>query len=409
MLVAGCLEPGPTPMGPEASDIDPPDSLLVFEDSLALASVVSWEEARELLNPKVLFVGRDETISGFRAEPLWSFDIEEFQDYADYLDAAGLIIHMPPAVYEPDTLETLVWDNPDLERDVLVRLVRLSGWPEEDEPLASLSELGDMGFVGEPFHPADYEDELYGIPIPLDSMRAWIDSSAAGELIHLGLLLEEGGEDGLIRIYGLNASAPSDTTVPSPVLKISYFIDEQKDAESKCLANAQALSREDPLGDLDARLSLATGLPRYSLLDLDLPEQLADSTNLIFRARLYLETDIDSLVGLGPLDRDAGGLTLRILVPEGDWDPLSPAMPEEYRLLASAISLYDEDGELVSPLVLPLTGWVQDWVRGEVENRGLILALNGEGQRPRAFDWPVDQPGSSPRLEIFYTGRPDFE
>ena len=45
-----CLEPGPTPMGPEAGDLDPPDAILIFENAMALISVAHPDFRQDLLH-----------------------------------------------------------------------------------------------------------------------------------------------------------------------------------------------------------------------------------------------------------------------------------------------------------------------------------------------------------------------
>jgi len=404
-----CLEPGPTPMGPEASDLDPPDTLSFFENSMVLTAVESWEEPRPLFAPTMLFCGEDRNRSGFKAEPIWSFDPSGLADDWVSLDEAGLVVDLPPATWTPEgSGEILEWDNPDIDRNILVRLLRFPDWPEEDSLLENLDGLGAWPVSESLVQPALEGPTDFGIAVPLDSMQAWIDSSVSGQKVYLAFQLPGTQDSGLLRFYSRNSLAPQDT-VPAPArLRISYFTTEQKNGEIACEKNAQSLSREDPLGPDE--ICLATGLPRYAHLSLALPDSLRRDDLMVLRARLYLYADSARTVGVGGHDRDSGGLSLRVLAPETEFDSGAPALPEDGFLeLASKLDLYGADGRNIEPLAIPLTTWVQDWMSGRRENYGIILALNGSGERPRSLSFYLDEAGKDPRLEILYARRPDFD
>jgi hypothetical protein len=157
-------------------------------------------------------------------------------------------------------------------------------------------------------------------------------------------------------------------------------------------------------------MRLATGIPRYTHLNLnlDLPDSLLGDDIMVMRARLYLHVDPDELAGVGGHDRDSDGLSLRALATNEALDLDAPTFPEDdYYNLSSGIDLFGSDGQLIDPIAIPLTSWLQDWMNGTRENHGIILSLNGTDERPRCLSFFIDDMG--PRLEILYTRRPDFE
>lgn len=403
-----CLEPGPTPLGPQASDLEPPDSIQFLSRCMVLLSAPAWEESIPLFEPETLFCGHDRNHTGFRAEPLWKFDLSAFADYEPYLLEAEFLVDLPPRTWQPaDTVDVLDWDNPDLDRNIRVELMSFADWPDEDEPLLSLEglDLRDVTGAG-PVGPDTEGAPQFAIPLPLDSLRQWILDAVEGRDLHLAFRLDDSSDSGLLRLYGRHSLAPQDTVPPAARIRISYFIDEQKDAVQACSAEAQALSRSG--GEGAVGIDLGTGIPRHCLLNLQLPEELRDPELMILRARLQLWPDLEHFTGVGGHDREAGGLTLRLLAPATELDPLE--IPEDdYLALASALDLFPARNQAAEPLSLPLTPWVQNWITGVGENHGLLLTLNGRDERPRRLSFYADEPGREPTLEIYYARRPDFD
>jgi len=113
---------------------------------------------------------------------------------------------------------------------------------------------------------------------------------------------------------------------------------------------------------------------------------------------------------VGGQDRDADVLSMRVIVRGEALDLENLAIPEDDFLgLAGALDVYTAQNQAAEPLALPITPWVQNWITGDEENHGLLLALNGEDERPRCLSFFIDEPGKDPKLEIFYARRPDFD
>lgn len=408
LLMLACLKPGPTPLGPELSDLPAPPVVERMLDSTLVSSVFSWDEPLPLFNPTMLFCGQD-SVSGFHSEPLFSFHLDEFVGTSSSLLQAGLLLHLPPQFWPVE--EETPWDNPHLDRDLRVRLLRLSSWPDPEEPLETLEGLDAWAISEEEFRIADYQT-LYGIPLPLDSVQAWVDSSSVGEEVHIALELAPGSEDGILRIYAISSLAhDADSDEPSSTrasLKIQYETEggDTPDWNTDCERNGLVLSRNSEAG---ATLELATGLPRFCHLELDLPEILLDSSIVVLGARLSLYPDSLATFGVGPGEDEPWGVSLRLLAPMDSLDHASPLLPEDARVLQSSLDLYTSTSQLQDPLVLSITPWLQDWIQGEAENHGLILEMNGKDERLRSFRWHLEGAGLSPRLEVYSTGRPDFD
>ena len=408
LLTAACLRPGPTPLGPELSDLPVPPVVERMVDSTLVSSIFSWDEPLPLFNPTMLFCGRDR-VSGFHSEPLFSFHLDDFAGSPSSLLQAGLLLHLPPQFWPVE--EDAPWDNPHIERDLQVRLLRLSSWPDPEEPLESLEALDAWAISDEYFRITDYQT-LYGIPLPLDSVQAWVDSSAVGEEVHIALELAQDSDDGILRIYAISSLAhdadSEEASATRASLKIQYETDggDTPDWNKDCERNGLALGRSS---EADATLELASGLPRYCHLELDLPESLLDSSIVVLGARLSLYPDSLATFGVGPEEDGPWGISLRLLAPLDSLDHSSPLLPEDARVLQSSVDLYTSSSQLQDPLVLTITSWLQDWIHGEADNHGLILELNGLDERLRSFRWHQEGPGLSPRLEVFSTGRPDFD
>ncbi|MBN2170296.1 MAG: hypothetical protein JW819_03115 [Candidatus Krumholzibacteriota bacterium] len=435
-LLTGCLEPGSTPLGPEVIEQDIPEDVRIWRlagaDSLGLA-VTAWEEPIALYEPEMLFIGYDPP-TGFRGEALWCFDLSGWEDLAADLTQVylGLSFADPDAVHVQDD------DNPDLGRDVLVRLWHLPGPPDTATPLTCPLDLDDA--VQVPLRRGDgtldYEPFILETPagegfrLPEDFLADWI---AAGDTLCLAMEIA-GGETGMIRVIARGSELEEGQS--EAVLKIRYDdgTGGEAGASRDCWLDAQVLDRQSP-EDLTGRLVLATGLPRVCHVDLGcldsfprfLPGWEEGRQLMVIRGRLYFAADSSSLFGMSPRDRNdnqsaglpasEGGLTLNLYASDED----GPQPPGEVDgiLLDSWIDIFREHPyadsilrvELRDPLPLPLTSWLQNVAAGEDEDHGLILYLDGREDRPRSLEYLVDtaDPADRPRLEIFYTWRPDYE
>ncbi len=407
-----CLQPGPTPMGPEVSDLDPPPDLMLYESELGMAvlSVSYWEEPTDLFTPTMLFCGDDRLKTGFKAEPIWSFDLSAAEEYEPYVTGAELVADLPPTVWIPEgSTEELEGDNPDLDKNITVKLMSFANWPDTETPLESLADLGLEDVLGgDPVGVNPDFNTEFRIPVPRETVQAWLQSSIDGDSLNLAFELPGTEDSGLLRLYSLNSLAPQDTVPAAARLEISYYIDEDKVETVECARNGQALSRDDPVGV--GEITLATGLPRYTFITLQLPDSLRRDDLMVMRARLYLSPDPDAIEGMGVQDREPDGLTLRAVAPDEEFDTDTPVYPEEdYYGLASSVDLYDSYGDLLDSVYIPLTPWIQDWMEGDRENHGIILSLNGADERPRSLAFYLDEAGKEPRLEIIYARRPDFD
>lgn len=435
-LLTGCLEPGSTPLGPEVIEQDIPEDARIWRaggaDSLGL-TVTAWEEPIALFEPEMLVVGEDPA-SGFRGEAVWCFDLSGWEDEAGVLNQLYLGLSFP----DPDAVHVQDDDNPDLGKDVLVRLWRLPGPPDTSVPLTYPLDLD--GATQVPLRNADgtldFEPFVLETPsgegfrLPEDSLAAWI---AAGDTLCLAME-HAGGEPGLIRVIARGSWKDDDQS--EAVLKIRYDDGEGGEAGDSrdCWLDAQALDRQSPT-DLTGRLVLATGLPRVCHLALGcldsfprfLPGWQEGRQLMVIRCRLYVAPDSSSLFGLGPVDRNdnlsaglpanEGGLTLNLYASDVD-GPQAPGEVEGV-LLDSWIDVFKEHPYVDSilrveprdPLPLPLTGWLQDVAAGEDEDAGLVLYLDGRDDRPRSLEYLIDpaDPADRPRLEIVYTWRPEYD
>ncbi len=436
LLASGCLEPGPTPLGPEIIETPLPDDAILYRvsgaDSLGLTAQV-WEDSVALFDSEMLFCGLD-SLTGFRAEPVWVFDASELGSYDGAVTSAWLQLNFPDS--SPDFPED--GDNPDLGRDVRVRLWRLDGEPDGANPLSTIFDLGDATQV--PLHRPTREDDYEPFPLelsgegfllPPELVRGWIDDA---QRVTLGLEWVDpdaygAGERGMIRLYSLRSTPLASDSTTAAQLKIDDGGGTRHRAEA--LEDGFAAAR---LGGQDqaGALVLATGLPRSAHLSVDLPASLRNPDLMVIRARLALWPDSSLLFGASPADRsdnllsglpfDEGGLTLHLRAAD---DSLSgSAGLEEGGVLKSELPVFGESlqyneagdsllsrSQMKEPLWLPLTTWVQDWANGDDENFGLTLELNGATERLRQAGWDLDptDPERRPRLEILYVWRPDFE
>jgi len=397
-------------MGPDASDLEAPEDLLVYQHVLFLSSAATGSDSLPLFSPTMLLCGQDRNHSGFKAEPIWSFELDDLQEFEPYLTSAEFVVDLPPAAWTPDgSSEELDWDNPDLDRHIVVRLQSFPEWPDEESPLHSLDGLNAVDVAeGDPVGIADEGPPQFRIPIDLVTLRAWIAASENDEATNLAFQLSDASDSGMLRLYALNSRAPQDTIPPPARLKISYFDGQEQDFTLDCAKNAQVLSRPD--AGQSGGIELSTGITTFRLLQLDLPEELRSDSLMILRARLYLYPDLDHFAGVGGHDRDADGLSMRVIAPREALDLENLAIPEDDFLgLAGALDVYTAQNQAAEPLALPITPWVQNWITGDEENHGLLLALNGEDERPRCLSFFIDEPGKDPKLEIFYARRPDFD
>jgi len=398
-------------LGPQSSDLDPPGELLVYEPGIMpIISVRYWEEELPLYDPEMLYCGDDRVHSGFRAEPIWSFDLSAAEEFEPYITGATFIVDLPPATWIPEgSTEELEGDNPDLARNILVDLMSFETWPDTEEVLTSLDALSPVDATGAgPYAVDDAINTQFSIPISRELVLDWLEASANGDSLNLAFQLPISNDSGLLRLYSLHSRAPQDT-IPAPArLAVNYYIDEDEIETVHCAKNGQALSRINPMGA--GEISLATGVARFTHLSVFLPDSLRSDDLMVMRARLYLCPDSASIVGAGVQDRDSGGLTLRALALNEEFDSEAPEYNEDDNYgLASALDLFDGFGDPVDIVTIPLTTWVQEWMQGDRENHGIVLALNGRDERPRSFSFFLDEPGKDPRLEIIYARRPDFE
>ncbi|MBC8367254.1 hypothetical protein H8E52_07585 [bacterium] len=406
-----CLEPGPTPLGPQSSDLDPPGELLVYEPGITpIISVRFWEEELPLYDPEMLYCGDDRVLSGFKAEPIWSFDLSAAEEFEPYITGATFIVDLPPASWIPEgSSEELVGDNPDLDRNIRVDLMSFDTWPGSEEILTSLDGLSPVDATGAGPYAVDEDiDTQFAIPISRELTIEWLEASANGDSLNLAFQLPISNDSGLLRLYSLSSQTPAGEDATPARLVIDYFIDESKSETIYCAKNGQALSRIDPVGA--GEISLATGMARFTQLSVFLPDSLRADDLMVMRARLYLCPDSASIIGAGVQDRDSGGLTLRALALNEEFDVDAPEYNEDDNYgLVSALDLFDGFGDPLNTITIPLTTWVQEWMQGDRENHGIVLALNGRDERPRSFSFFLDEPGKDPRLEIIYARRPDFE
>jgi hypothetical protein len=406
-----CLEPGPTPLGPQSSDLDPPSELLVYEPGMTpIISVRYWDEELPLYDPEMLYCGDDRVNSGFKAEPIWSFDLSAAEEFEPYITGATFIVDLPPTTWIPEgSSEELEGDNPDLERTIQVDLKSFDAWPDPDEILSSLDALEPGDVTGEgPYGLDDLVETRFSIPISRELALEWLEASAEGDSLNLAFQVPISNDSGLLRLYSLHSLAPQDTVPPPARLVFDYYIDEDKTKTVNCAKNGQTLSRIDPVGA--GEISLATGVARFTHLSVFLPDSLRSDDLMVMRARLYLCPDSASIIGAGVQDRDSGGLTLRALALNEEFDSDAPEYNEDDNYgLASALDLFDGFGDPLDSITISLTTWVQEWMQGDRENHGIVLALNGRDERPRSFSLFLDEPGKDPRLEIIYARRPDFE
>lgn len=417
-LLAGCLEPGPTPLGPEHSPVPiPDDAEVTFVTGVDLdLRVTTLRESRPLFDTTVLFCGLDEA-SGFRASPIFRFDMSEFDAIVSGVETAKLLPTFPdPSVDEP-------WngDNPDMGKSILARVWRVPNLDFDSEILTRLDEIpGAYPITTDP----DSLIQAGDFSLPVDSVEAWL---AAGDTVNLALEYDELlSEPGMIRLH----SARSDSTPMALQLKPVLGSEEVQSIEA--FDDGLAAEKVDDGPGFDEFLTLATGITRDAHLALDLPASLADPDIIIVRAVLELWPAGDGLFGMSPADRNdndisglylnEGGLTVQIRAVD---DSLSGSDGlEEGTLLENVLALFEEhitydddtgeqlsDSRLREPFQMPLTRWIQDWANGEDENFGVTLRLNGEEERLRQAQWHLseDVPDLAPRLEILYLRRPDFE
>jgi hypothetical protein len=348
------------------------------------------------------------------------------------LDDAFLRFYLPDA--NLDLTEN--GDNPDIEREVMVRLWELAEEPATDQALSAPLDLTSAAQVplyssggeelDEPFRLEFVSGE--GYRLPPDRVEAWI---AAGERVTLALEwvdpAESGiGETGMIHIYSRLSAPLEGDSLTSAVLKVRFGANEGLSATS--VLEGQALSRET--SDSPELLLLGTGIARRVHLSLELPDSLRDSRIMIVRAQLSLYPVDSLLFGFGPVDRNdnkSGGLPaleggLTMTVRAADDSVVGSAGLTEGEALTRILSVFEEPDSpgdiedpaefnlMTHPLELPLTTWIQDWANGNDENWGLTLELGGLEERARQAAWHIEPADSlRPILEIIYLRRPDFE
>ena len=439
VLLAGCLEPGDTPLGPEVVETEIPEGAILYEESdaavLGLDSF-TWDKAIPLFDASMLFCGFDPG-TGFRAEPVWCFDPTDGLDEATGgVERAWLQLNFPQ---QNDSFPQ-EGDNPDLDSGhrVLVRLWHLAELPDPESPLSSPLNPLALGAFQVPV-----TDSLLQAPdlepfaleaakpyyLPPDTVQAWID---AGEQLALALEWVEGaGVPGMIRIYSRRSEAADDVSTAASLI-IEDALGEP--SSTKAVSDGMAAGRAASLPPDPGRLTLATGVPRRGHLTLALPDSLRDSRLLVIRATLQLHPDTSALFGMSPDDysdnlnsygtpSSEGGLSLHLRA--ADSADLGSDGLEEGTVLKSALPVWEENlvyyegtsilhyrSRLREPLSLPLTEWVQDWANGDDANFGLTLMLNGEDERLRQCAWFLaDAPADSllPKLSILYAWRPDLD
>lgn len=419
-LAAGCLEPGPTPLGVENAPVALPDEAIRLElggAALNLRLTRLDGDPVPLFETEVLYCGVD-PVSGFRAEPIFRFDTGEFADPEFGLDGAGLL----PAFTVGRTDSLWRDDNPDLASETYVRILRL---PDDLDLEADTIERLDAIAGAYPLDPDAEPVLLEGstpIALPADSLAAWIADDLS---VILGLeFVDAASEPGLKRLVSTRSS-------DTPVVLQGSFVGEDDDSVEPELDGIAAL-KDDLGGEFADRLFLATGIQRDAHLIFDLPDTLQDPAFLFVQAALLLYPDSSGLMGMGPDDREdnlisglylnEGGLTLNLRAVD-DSLPGSTGI-EDGTLLEDRLALFeqdidysDDDSEQISatnlrePFRLPLTDWLQQWANGEDENFGITLRLDGAEERLRQVEWHFHaaDPELAPRLEILYLRRPDFD
>ncbi len=418
ILLTGCLEPGPTPLGPENSPASLPDDaevLVLTGVDLGLVAT-RVEESRPLFSTDMLFCGFDPG-SGFRSEPVFRFDMADFDEILTGVESAKLIAGFPAPLPDEPWLD----DNPDLGKEIFVRVWRLANRDFGTEILTDLASLDtDAWPVTEVS--VKLESGTTGIDLPADSVAAWL---AETDTLNLALEYRDAeSEIGVIRLY----SSRSDSS--STFLQITPGSEEVQSREA--VDDGLLAAKLDQGAEFDGRLLLATGISRNVHLALTLPELLNDPDIILIRAILDFQPDSSGLFGMSPDDREdndlsgyyyfEGGLSLALRAVDSD-DPESADF-EEGTLLESAIALFEDDPtydddtgdqlsatRLKNPFRLPVTRWIQDWANGDDENFGLSLTLRGQDERLRQVELLLEgaDPDLSPQLEIVYVRRPDFD
>jgi hypothetical protein len=418
ILLAGCLEPGSTPLGPDNSPAPlPEDAEILLLDGVDLGLVVTTiEESRPLFATDMLFCGFDPA-SGFRSEPVFRFDMADFEEILTGVESAKLI----PGFPDPSADELWLGDNPDLGKEIFVRVWRLAGRDFGEEILTDLASLTpDAWPVTD--SSVQLQSGTTGIDLPADSVSAWL---GAADTLNLALEYRDAeSETGVIRLFSSRSDSSSTFLQITPV---------NEDLQSREAVDDGLLAAKlDEGAEFDGRLLLATGVSRDVHLALNLPARLNDPDIILIRAILGFQPDSSGLFGMSPADREdndlggfylfEGGLSLALRAVDSD-DPES-ADYEEGTLLENAIALFEDDPtydddtgdqltatRLKTPFRLPLTRWIQDWANGEDENFGLSLSLRGEDERLRQVELRLDgaEPDLAPQLEIIYVRRPDFD
>lgn len=414
-LGMGCLEPGDTPLGAEYSPAPLPDDAAVYAARGAALNlrVTRIEESHPLFDTEVLACGAD-SASGFRAEPVFRFDCGAFTPYVAGIETARL------APTFPDAGGDSLWagDNPDLGRDVAVSVWRLPDMDFENVVLDQA--VRDIPGAWPVTGVVDTLLSAATLSLPPESLEVWI---AAGDTVNLALAYEDAlSEPGLVRLISRRSSATATT------LQIESVSVNEDPQSLEPFDDGNAATKDDTGAAFTDRLVLATGVTRDALLQFDLPDSLRDPDIILVRAVLQLWPDDGSLVGLSPGDRadndvggfalDEGGLTVKIQAVD-DSLPGSAGF-DEGRVLEQRLALFtaaDDPAEtdpptvIAAPLALPLTTWLQDWANGDDENHGVTLRLNGATERLRQVAYLLDPADAelSPRLELLYLRRPDFD
>lgn len=421
-LGLGCLEPGDTPLGAESGIAPVPEEARRFVlsgDALGLR-VTRLEESRPLFATEALYCGFD-AASGFRAEPVFRFDCSKLEPFVAGIETARLL----PDFLGTNTEKPWLDDNPDIDREVFVRVWRLPDRDFEDEVLTGIAAVAGAWPLSE--SPVQLVSGSEGLPLPADSVEAWV---AAGLTVNLALGLEDAlSEPGLLRLTSMR----SDST--AAVLRIDPVSSAETTQSTETVLDGLLADKQDQGAEFADRLLLATGVTRDAHLIFDLPDSLRDPSFVLVRAILELAPDVEGLVGEGPYDRrdndfgglflDEGGLTLALRAVD-DSLPGSAGL-DTGTLLEARLSVFEEfitfdevdtdlqltATRLTQPFRLPLTTWLQDWMNGTDENAGITLRLNGEGERLRQLTWYLAASAShdslQPRLELIYLRRPDFD
>jgi hypothetical protein len=418
----GCLEAGDTPLGAENGLAPIPEDALIFElsgEALGLR-VTRLEESRPLFATEVLYCGFD-AASGFRAEPVFRFDCSALDTFVAGIATASLLPTFPAQNADSLWLD----DNPDLGRDVKVRVWRLPALDFEDEVITGLAAIPEAWPVTDVPVALESGSE---VPLPPDSVKAWILEAA---VVTLALGYEDAAsEPGLLRLISMRSSATG------TVLQIVPSSGNEATQSIEATLDGQLADKLDTGAEFADRLLLATGVTRDVHLAFDLPDSLRDPDIILVRAFLELGPDPSATVGLSPADQrdnesgglyfNEGGLTLQLQAVD-DSLPGSAGI-ETGRLLESQLSVFEkyltyEDppntdvqltaSRLTTPLRLPLTDWLQDWMNGADENAGLTLRLGGAEERLRQVAYFLDASAPhdslAPRLELIYVRRPDFD